>query len=90
MGGSTFPHDIFFRKMDKKLGHHTSRRLLSFQNLGRLGGSVAEGVVGKYIALVGNIPCPLLLGRWFCRDAGSVRMLSGDMYMLSETHLSSK
>ena len=25
----------------------------------------------KYIDLVGKIPCPLLLGGWFFRDAGS-------------------
>ena len=29
----------------------------------------------KYFALVGEIPCPLLLGEWFCHDAGSGKLI---------------
>ena len=32
-------------------------------------------VLRKYIALVGKIPCPLLLGGWFCRGAGSGKLI---------------
>ena len=38
------------------------------------GRGVAVGV-GKYIVLVGKILRPLLLGGWFCRDAGSAKLI---------------
>ena len=54
--------------MDKNEIARKSHKQAFAQEFSEPGESVAECVVGK-------IPCPLLLSGWFCRDAGSGKLI---------------
>ena len=64
--------------MDKNKIARKSRKQAfteEYHNLGGRGDRLLRPLSEKYIALIGKIPCPLLLGGWFCRDAGSGKLI---------------
>ena len=67
MGRAT-PHGEFLKKMDKNEIARNSHKQAFAEGFSEPGGSVTVGFVGK-------IHCPLLLGGWFCRDAGSGKLI---------------
>ena len=76
-GGAT-PPCLFYERMDKnEIAWKSHKQAFAevFSEPGRSGGRLLRLLSGKYVALFGKIPCPLVLGERFCRDAGSGKLI---------------